>query len=217
MFGITLLHSPWFKVVYLFGYCHRFMYTIWTGYVLPICFMMFPVSFLYLNFLHLFHPVCIRNGNGSREKIFPPMSLSLPLMTIFHFLLLYIPYFQLRTSSGADYWKPVDVHAVGDWDGTTLNVVAEAYWGNITLDFDATGSYRIIQDEHQLKGSGELKIPSIISCKHLKSSFEGTFIVSHSPGRLKVSLSTLRFLSSVDWMDVFSLVYGCPFVTFCLY
>ncbi|XP_071522346.1 uncharacterized protein [Panulirus ornatus] len=93
----------------------------------------------------------------------------------------------LRMHSGANYWEPVDVRATGVWDGTRLNGVVEGYWGNFTLNFDVTGSYVVIQDEHRLKGSTQLKIPSFASCKQLKSSLEGTFIVSHSPGKLKMT------------------------------
>ncbi|XP_042237641.1 uncharacterized protein LOC121876526 isoform X2 [Homarus americanus] len=93
----------------------------------------------------------------------------------------------VRTYSEASYWELLDVKASGVRDGTTITIEVEGNLGNDTLNLDATGSYRLVESEHQVMGSAELRIPSSISWKQLKSSLDGTFSVGHSPGRLKVT------------------------------
>lgn len=96
---------------------------------------------------------------------------------------------QLTSYSGANYWDPISGKATWQWDGTRANVVTEVTWGGMTINFDALGSYKIIQGEHQILGSAELRVPTEapIIWQQLKATVVGTFSVSDSPSKLKVA------------------------------
>ncbi|XP_037793756.1 uncharacterized protein LOC119589223 [Penaeus monodon] len=95
----------------------------------------------------------------------------------------------LTSHSGANYWDPISGKATWQWDGTRANVVTEVTWGGMTINFDALGSYKIIQGEHQILGSAELRVPTEapIIWQQLKATVVGTFSVSDSPSKLKMS------------------------------
>lgn len=99
---------------------------------------------------------------------------------------LFLP--QLTSLSGANYWDPISGKATWLWDGTRANVVTEVTWGDMTINFDALGSYKIVQGEHQLLGSAELRVPeeAPIIWQQLKATVVGTFSASDNPSKLKV-------------------------------
>ncbi|ROT73825.1 hypothetical protein C7M84_007698 [Penaeus vannamei] len=95
----------------------------------------------------------------------------------------------LTSLSGANYWDPISGKATWLWDGTRANVVTEVTWGDMTINFDALGSYKIVQGEHQLLGSAELRVPeeAPIIWQQLKATVVGTFSASDNPSKLKMS------------------------------
>lgn len=107
---------------------------------------------------------------------------------------LFIPSFpQLTSHSGADYWDPITGKATWLWDGTRASAVTEVTWGDMTINFDALGSYKVVQGEHQVMGSAELRVPfeAPIVWQQLKATVVGTFSVSDNPSKLKVEGSAV--------------------------
>lgn len=68
-----------------------------------------------------------------------------------------------------------------------MDGITKMNWGDVAVQLNVSGLYEIVESEHTVAASAELKVPSLTSWSQLKSSIEGKLFMEQNPSIVKVN------------------------------